>query len=59
MKSVAVLPDADTNIFSLIFIGLSTGILNGFAGVGGAFVVKPTLIIFGSPGNLAVGSPLA
>jgi len=47
------------NIFPLIFIGLTAGILSGFAGVGGAFVVTPALIILGLPGNFAVGTALA
>ena len=49
----------DINIFLLIFIGLSAGILSGFAGVGGAFVVTPALIILGFPANFAVGTALA
>lgn len=48
----------EINIFLLIFIGLSVGILSGFAGVGGAFVVTPALIILGFPANLAVGTSL-
>ena len=59
MMSFAVLPGVDINIFLFIFIGLGAGILSGFAGVGGAFVVTPALIILGLPGNLAVGSALA
>jgi len=46
----------DTNIFLLIFIGLGAGILSGFAGVGGAFIVTPALIILGFPANFAVGT---
>ncbi len=51
----------DINIFSilfLIFIGFGAGIISGFAGVGGAFVVTPALIILGFPANLAVGTSL-
>jgi len=48
----------EINIFLLIFIGLSAGILSGFAGVGGAFIVTPALIILGFPANLAVGTSL-
>lgn len=49
----------DINIFLLIFIGLGAGILSGFAGVGGAFIVTPALIILGFPANFAVGTSLA
>ena len=59
MMSFAVLPGVDINIFLLIFIGLGAGILSGFAGVGGAFVVTPALIILGLPANFAVGTALA
>jgi len=55
----AEMPGIDINIFLLVFIGLGAGILSGFAGVGGAFIVTPTLIILGFPANLAVGTSLA
>jgi uncharacterized membrane protein YfcA len=43
----------------LILFGLIMGILTGFFGVGGGFLVVPLLnIIFGIPYNLAVGSSL-
>ena len=48
----------DVNIFLLILIGLSAGILSGFTGVGGAFMVVPALIILGFPANFAVGTSL-
>ncbi|MFC2016995.1 sulfite exporter TauE/SafE family protein [Chloroflexota bacterium] len=48
----------DINVFLLIFIGLGAGILSGFVGVGGAFVVTPALIILGFPANFAVGTSL-
>jgi len=53
------LPGIDINILLLIFIGLGAGILSGFAGVGGAFIVTPALIILGFPANFAVGTALA
>jgi len=59
MMSFTVLPGIDINIFLLIFIGLGAGILSGFAGVGGSFVVTPALIILGLPANFAVGTALA
>ncbi|MBA7703698.1 hypothetical protein ES703_112491 [subsurface metagenome] len=52
------LPGIDINIFLLIFIGLGAGIISGFAGIGGAFIVTPALIILGFPANLAVGTSL-
>jgi len=53
------LSGVDINILLLIFIGFGAGILSGFAGVGGAFIVTPALIILGFPANLAVGTGLA
>ena len=58
MITFAVLPGVDINIYLLIFVGLGAGILSGFAGVGGAFVVTPALIILGFPAELAVGTSL-
>lgn len=58
MINFAALPGVDINVFLLIFIGLGAGILSGFAGVGGAFIVTPALIILGFPANFAVGTSL-
>lgn len=48
----------DINIILLTLIGLGAGILSGFTGVGGAFIVMPALIILGFPANFAVGTSL-
>jgi uncharacterized membrane protein YfcA len=55
------LPIAETNfnIFVLIAIGFSVGVLGGFFGVGGAWVVTPALNIFGFPMAYAIGTDLA
>ena len=53
------LPGIEINLYLLIFIGLGAGVLSGFAGVGGAFVVTPALIVLGFPANFAVGTSLA
>ena len=53
------LPGVAINLYLLIFVGLGAGILSGFAGVGGAFIVTPALIILGFPANFAVGTSLA
>lgn len=47
----------DINIILLSLMGLGTGVLSGFAGVGG-FIVTPLLIILGFPSHLAVGTSL-
>ncbi len=49
----------EVNIFLLVYVGLVAGVLSGFAGVGGAFIVMPALIILGVPASFAVGTSLA
>jgi uncharacterized membrane protein YfcA len=44
--------------YSPAFTRLSVGVLGGFTGVGGGFVVTPALIILGVPADLAVGTSL-
>jgi len=43
----------------LAFIGFTVGIVSGFIGVGGGYMLTPALIIFGFPANFAVGTGLA
>ena len=47
------------NVFVLLAIGFSVGVLGGFFGVGGAWVVTPALNIFGFPMAYAIGTDLA
>ncbi|MDI6853977.1 MAG: sulfite exporter TauE/SafE family protein [Deltaproteobacteria bacterium] len=47
------------NAFILVAIGFSVGVLGGFFGVGGAWVVTPALNIFGFPMAYAIGTDLA
>ncbi len=55
------LPDVLTggHLILLVLIGLGAGVLSGFSGVGGGFIVTPALIILGFPANFAVGTSLA
>ncbi len=53
------LSNIDVNILLLVYLGLVSGVLSGFAGVGGAFIVMPALIILGVPASFAVGTSLA
>lgn len=52
------LSSIDVNILLLVCTGLAAGVLSGFAGVGGAFIVTPALIILGLPASFAVGTSL-
>jgi uncharacterized protein len=47
------------NVIAIFTAGLVTGVLSGFLGVGGGFIMTPTLIsIFGLPAVIAVGTGL-
>jgi hypothetical protein len=42
-------------IFLLIITGFTVGVVGGFIGVGGGYMVTPALIVFGFPGYMASG----
>jgi uncharacterized membrane protein YfcA len=39
----------------LMFVGFTVGVVGGFIGVGGGYMVTPALIVFGFPGYMASG----
>jgi len=41
--------------FLLVLVGFTVGIVGGFIGVGGGYMVTPALIVFGFPGYMASG----
>jgi len=43
-------------ILLLVFIGFTVGIVGGFIGVGGGYMVTPALIVMGFPASFAVGT---
>jgi hypothetical protein len=59
MITFPMIPGIEINIFLLVFLGLAVGIVSGFVGVGGGFLMTPALIILGFPANFAVGTSLA
>ena len=59
MMSFAELPGVAVNPVLLLFIGIAIGVVTGFVGVGGGFMLTPTLIVLGFPGSVAVGTGLA
>jgi uncharacterized protein len=59
MMSFAELPGVAVNPVLLLFIGIAVGAVAGFIGVGGGFMLTPTLIVLGFPGSVAVGTGLA
>jgi len=50
--------DIDFNFLILIAIGFSAGVTGGFFGMGGGWIVTPTLNIFGFPVSFAIGTGL-
>ena len=58
MITFPMIPGAEINIFLLVFLGLAVGIISGFIGVGGGFLMTPALIILGFPANFAAGTSL-
>lgn len=47
------------NVFLLIIIGFCVGVLGGFFGVGGGWMITPALNIFGFPMTFAIGTDLS
>jgi uncharacterized membrane protein YfcA len=43
-------------IFLLVLTGFTVGVVGGFIGVGGGYMVTPALIVFGFPGYIASGT---
>jgi len=59
MITFSMLPGVETSLYLLVFSGLGAGVISGFTGVGGGFLVTPVLVILGLPANMAVGTSLA
>lgn len=51
--------NADVNGWALLMLGFFVGVLGGFFGIGGAFIVTPALNIFGFPMAFAIGTDIA
>ena len=56
MVTFPEIPDTEISVVLLIFIGFTVGIVGGFIGVGGGFMVTPALVVLGFPANFAVGT---
>lgn len=58
---VVYLPISGTEVngFALILLGFTVGVIGGFFGVGGAFMVTPALNVFGFPMAYAIGTDMA
>ena len=56
MVTFSEIPGQEISIFLLLFIGFTVGVVGGFIGVGGGFLVTPALVVLGFPSNYAVGT---
>lgn len=50
---------AQINLVVLVILGFCVGVLGGFFGVGGGFIITPALNALGAPMGLAIGTGLA
>ncbi|HIE33986.1 MAG TPA: sulfite exporter TauE/SafE family protein [Candidatus Altiarchaeales archaeon] len=47
------------DVFDIIILGIIVGLISGFFGIGGSFIMIPLLnVVFGIPMNVAIGSSL-
>jgi uncharacterized protein len=53
-----MVPGVEINLYLLVFLSFAIGIISGFTGVGGGFLMTPALIILGFPAQIAVGTSL-
>jgi uncharacterized membrane protein YfcA len=54
-----MIPGTEVNLLLIILLGFSVGMISGFVGVGGGFIMTPALILLGFPAQFAVGTSLA
>ena len=59
MITFPMMPGSEISIILLVLLGLALGVVSGFVGVGGGFLMTPALIILGFPAHFAVGTSLA
>jgi hypothetical protein len=56
MEAMTFIQIAPTDAFQLFLVGLVGGMVSGFIGSGGAFVLTPAMMTMGAPGIVAVAS---
>lgn len=56
MITFSMIPGTEFSLFLLVFLSLASGVISGFVGVGGGFIMTPALIILGFPAQYAVGT---
>jgi len=59
LKEKIVVEDVKLNYFKIALMGILIGLISGFVGAGGGFLIVPTLLIFANtPMKMAVGTSL-
>lgn len=58
MIEFSMIPGVEINLYLIVFLSFAIGIVSGFVGVGGGFMMTPALIILGFPAEFAVGTSL-
>lgn len=59
MITFPMVPGVEISLFLLVFLSIAVGVVSGFVGVGGGFLMTPALIMLGFPAHFAVGTSLA
>ncbi len=54
MQIYLPIAEISVNIFTILFLGGSVGVLSGMFGIGGGFLITPLLILLGIPPSIAV-----
>lgn len=59
LKEKMVFANEKLNYFKITILGISIGLISGFVGAGGGFLIVPTLLVFAkTPMKMAVGTSL-
>lgn len=59
LKEKIVIKDSQLNYFKIVLMGIIIGMVSGFVGAGGGFLIVPTLLFFAkTPMKIAVGTSL-
>lgn len=59
MIQFAGITGIEISLLLLVFLSLAVGVISGFIGTGGGFLMTPALIILGFPATFAVGTSMA
>lgn len=58
MIELPLIQGTEVSVFLLVVLSLATGVISGFVGLGGGFIMTPALIILGFPAHYAVGTSI-